>query len=61
MLPLFTIIVFSAKINLLYLLFFVALASDEVKLSAKNFSKNRDFDDSGTQLVGEGEASSALF
>ena len=47
-------IVFSAKLNLLYLLCSTAqsccLASDKAKLFAKNFSKNSNLDDSGISL-----------
>ena len=47
-------IVFSAKVNLLYLLYSTAqsccLASDKAKLFAKNFSENSNLDDSGISL-----------
>ena len=46
-------IVFSTKVNLLYILYSKALlssASDIVKLFAENFSKNSNLDDSGISL-----------
>ena len=48
------LIVFSTKVNLLYLLFngpeVLSSASDKAKLFAENFSKNSNLDDSGISL-----------
>ena len=48
------LIVFSTKVNLLYLLFngpeVLSSASDKAKLFAKSFSKNYNLDDSGISL-----------
>ena len=47
------LIVFSTRVNLLYLLYSTARrasASDKAKLFAKNFSKNPNRDDRGTSL-----------
>ena len=46
------LIVFSAKVNLIYLLYPTArrCCPDKGKLFAKNFSKNSDLDDSGISL-----------